>query len=371
MRYRLLGRSGLRVSEVGLGAMTFSDRGLTWGASPEESRAIFDAFAQAGGTYVDTANIYGDDMDGEEGASERVLADLIAADREHFVLATKYTSSNTTDVSRSGNSFKSMRESLDASLRALRTDHVDVLWLHTWDGTTPVDEVLRGAHQLVTAGKILYFGFSDTPAWVVSQAVAMADAHGWTPPIAIQVEYSLAERTPERELLPMAEALDLGVAAWGPLAAGVLTGKYTRAAAGDRRAATHRLADERFAELAGEAGEQRLAVARAVDAVADQLRCRSQHVALAWLRQRSGVVIPILGARRRAQIEENLAGLDLVLDGDQLQALDAASAPSFAFPQAFLASETVRRYSTSGHYGELVNHRALHYAPAPGRTLTG
>lgn len=200
MRYRLLGRSGLRVSEVGLGAMTFSDRGLTWGASPEESRAIFDAFAKAGGTYVDTANIYGDDVDGEKGSSERVLADLLAADREHFVLATKFTSSNTRDVSRSGNSFKTMRESLDASLRALRTDHVDVLWLHTWDGMTPVDEVLRGVHQLVSAGKVLYFGFSDTPAWVVSHAGAMADARGWTPPIAVQLEYSLAERTPEREL---------------------------------------------------------------------------------------------------------------------------------------------------------------------------
>jgi diketogulonate reductase-like aldo/keto reductase len=195
------------------------------GASPERSRAIFEAFAQAGGTYIDTASIYGDGMDGEQGASERVLADLLAADREHFVVATKYTSYNGRDVSRSGNSAKTMRESVDASLRA---DHLDLLWLHTWDGTTPVEEVLRAAGQLANAGKILYFGLSDTPAWVVSQAVAIAEAHGHIPPIAVQAEYGLAERTPERELLPMAETLDLGVAAWGPLAAGLLTGKYTR-----------------------------------------------------------------------------------------------------------------------------------------------
>lgn len=168
MRYRLLGRSGLRASEVALGTMTFSDRDLSWDASPAESRAIFDAFAEAGGTFVDTAKIYGDAVDGEDHASERVLADLLAADREHFVVASRWTSSNTRDISRSGNSFKAMRETVDASLRALRTDHVDLLWLHTWDGTTPVEEVLRGGAQLVGAGKVLYLGFSDTPASVVS-----------------------------------------------------------------------------------------------------------------------------------------------------------------------------------------------------------
>jgi aryl-alcohol dehydrogenase-like predicted oxidoreductase len=367
MRYRLMGRSGLRVSEVGLGAMTFSDRGLTWGASPEQSRAIFDAFAEAGGTYVDTANIYGDDVDGEQGASERVLADLLARDREHFVLATKYTSYNGRDISRSGNSAKTMRESVDASLRSLRTDHIDLLWLHTWDGTTPVDEILRAADQLVTAGKILYFGFSDTPAWVVSQAVATADARGTTPPIAVQLEYSLAARTPERELLPMAESLDLGVAAWGPLAAGLLTGKYTRPAdeadeAGEPDASRHRFADESFTALAGAPDPDRLQVARAVDKVADELRSPSPHVALAWLRQRPGVVIPILGARSRSQLEQNLAGLDLVLDERHLAALEDASRPSMGFPQAFLASPTVRRYSASGHFDRLVNHRAHHYA---------
>jgi aryl-alcohol dehydrogenase-like predicted oxidoreductase len=241
-----------------------------------------------------------------------------------------------------------------------------LLWLHTWDGTTPVEEVLQAAGQLANAGKILYFGLSDTPAWVVSQAVALAEAHGSIPPIAVQVEYSLAERTPERELLPMAESLDLGVAAWGPLAAGLLTGKYTRRAAGTRGPGSHRLADDTYAALAGAPAADRLEVARAVDRVADECGRPSQHVALAWLRQRPGVVLPILGARDRSQLEENLAGLDLVLDERQLAALDAASRPSLGFPQAFLASDTVRRYSTSGHFDRLVNHHAHHYAEFAG-----
>ena len=223
--------------------MTFSDRGLSWGATPEDARTMFDMFAEAGGTFVDAANIYGDDVGGQEGAAERVLSDLLAADREHFVVATKYTSSNTEDISRSGNSFKSMRQSVDASLRALGTDYIDLLWVHTWDATTPVDEMLRGADQLVTAGKILYFAFSDTPAWVVSYAAAMADARGWTPPVGIQIEYSLAQRTPERDLLPMAESLDLAVAAWSPLAGGVLSGKYRSETPSTE---THRLAHATF-----------------------------------------------------------------------------------------------------------------------------
>jgi aryl-alcohol dehydrogenase-like predicted oxidoreductase len=277
MRYRLLGRSGLRVSEVGLGTMTFSDRGLTWGTDPQESRRIFDAFAEAGGTYVDTANIYGDDMDATDHAAERVLADCLANDREHFVVATKYTSSNTRDISRSGNSFKAMRETVDASLRALSTDHVDVLWLHTWESTTPIEEVLRGAGQLIAAGKILYFGLSDTPAWVVSAAVATAEARGWAPPIAIQAEYSLAARSPEAELLPMAQTLDLGVTAWGPLAAGLLTGKYTRD--GSARAGS-RFADAGWQSIVGPSGEPP-AIAHVVDEVADELGRPSAHVALA------------------------------------------------------------------------------------------
>jgi aryl-alcohol dehydrogenase-like predicted oxidoreductase len=361
MRYRLLGRSGLRVSEVGLGAMTFSDRGLSWGASPEESRAIFSAFADAGGTFVDTANIYGDVIDGQDHASERVLADLIAADREHFVVATKYTSSNTRDISRSGNSFKAMRQTVDAGLRALRTDYIDLLWLHTWDGTTPIDEILRAATQLVTAGKILYFGLSDTPAWVVSAAATLADAHGWTPPVAIQVQYNLAERTVEQELLPMAQTFDLGVAAWSPLAAGFLTGKYTRPG-GTGDSAGDRFSDANWGAVSDTAADPRRLLAETVDAIADELGRPSAHVALAWLRQRPGVVVPIIGARRRDQMVDNLGCLDLTLDAKHIRRLNEVSTPSLGFPQGFLSTATVRRFSTSGHYDSLDNHRKHGYA---------
>jgi len=218
-----MGRSGLRVSELALGAMTFSDRGLSWGATPEDARTMFDMFAEAGGTFVDAANIYGDDVGGQEGAAERVLSDLLAADREHFVVATKYTSSNTEDISRSGNSFKSMRQSVDASLRALDTDYIDLLWVHTWDATTPVDEMLRGADQLVTAGKILYFAFSDTPAWVIS---------------------------------------------WSPLAGGVLRGKYRSET---RSTETHRLTHAAFDFLEKPGGDTTAPIADVVVDVATEL----------------------------------------------------------------------------------------------------
>jgi len=354
MRYRLLGRSGLRVSEVALGTMTFSDRDLSWGASPAESRAIFDAFAEAGGTFVDTANIYGDAVDGEDHASERVLADLLAADREHFVVASKWTSSNTRDVSCSGNSFKAMRETVDASLRALRTDHLDLLWLHTWDGTTAVEEVLRGAAQLVGAGKVLYLGFSDTPAWVVSHAGALADARGWPPPIAIQVEYSLAQRTVEQELLSMAQALDLGVCAWSPLAGGLLTGKYAERA----ERAGGRLEDAGFRATAGDAHAGPEEVVAVLGGVAAELGVPAAQVALAWLRSRPGVVIPILGARRAEQLRGNLEAVQLELGPEHRARLDDATTPALGFPHGFPVLPD----------GAPLQHlRALRRAPQPPR----
>jgi aryl-alcohol dehydrogenase-like predicted oxidoreductase len=361
MSYRLLGRSGLRVSELALGAMTFSDRGLSWGASPTDSREVFDAFTEAGGTYVDTANIYGDVFDAADGASERVLADLIASDRDHFVVASKYSCSNTRDVSRSGNSFKTMRQTVDASLANLRTDRLDILWLHAWDHTTPVGEVLRAANQLITAGKVLYFGFSDTPAWVVAHAVAMADAHGWLPPVAIQDQYSLIERSVEAELLPMAQTLDLGVVAWSPLAAGILTGKYTATA--EAPGGPRRFTDPGWV---ADIPQRHLTIALAVDQVAAELGCTPAQAALAWLRQRPGVVVPIVGARTAAQIRENLDRLDVRLSDKHLHALDEVSRPELGFPQGFLATDGVRTYSTSGHYDRLDNHHAHGYAEFSG-----
>ena len=220
MRYKLLGRSGLRVSEICLGTMTFgTDWG--WGADKEESRRILDTYANAGGNFLDTANRY------TEGTSETWLGEFISADRDHWVLATKYSLKDRDgDPNFSGNHRKNMMRSVEASLRRLNTDHIDLLWVHAWDGMTPVEEVMRGLDDLVSQGKVHYIGVSDTPAWIVSRANTMAELRGWSAFVALQVEYSLLQRTPERDLLPMAQAFGMSMTAWAPLAGGALTGKY-------------------------------------------------------------------------------------------------------------------------------------------------
>ncbi|MDP4163375.1 MAG: aldo/keto reductase, partial [Bacillota bacterium] len=212
MKYKLLGKSGLRVSELALGTMTF---GEDWGfgASKEESQKIFNAFVEAGGNFIDTAVNY------TNGTSEKYVGEFIREQREQFVLATKYTlNTRPNDPNGGGNHRKNLVQSVEKSLKQLQTDYIDLLWLHAWDFMTPVEEVMRALDDLVRAGKILYVGISDTPAWIVSQANTLASLRGWTPFIGLQVEYNLLQRTPERDLLPMARALDIGVTAWAPMA---------------------------------------------------------------------------------------------------------------------------------------------------------
>src|SRR3974390_2086324 len=225
MRYTLLGRSGLRVSELALGTMTFgTDWG--WGASESESAKQFELFAEAGGTLIDTADKYTD------GSAESILGDLLAADRDHFVVGTKYSlNMRDGDLNAGGNHRKSLVQALEASLRRLRPDYVDVLWLHAWDYLTPPEEVMRALDDQVRLGKVLYLGISDTPAWVVAQLQTLASERGWSAFAGVQIEYSLVQREVERELIPMARGLGLGVLAWGPLGAGVLSGKYAGAGA--------------------------------------------------------------------------------------------------------------------------------------------
>jgi aryl-alcohol dehydrogenase-like predicted oxidoreductase len=322
MRYKLLGASGLRVSELALGTMTFGET-WGWGASKEESRRIFDAFAEAGGNFVDTANNYTD------GTSEEYVGDFVASDREHFVIATKYTlSTRRDDPNAGGNHRKNMVQALEASLRRLRTDYVDLLWLHMWDGLTPVEEVVRAFDDLVRAGKVLYVGFSDTPAWVVSRAHAIATLRGWTPPVAIQLPLSLADRGAQRDLLPMARELDLAVCAWGTLEGGTLTGKYFDDDGPPRR-------------YSSDPGETEQALAREVIAVAEEAGCTPAQVAVNWVRQQPGLVIPIVGARTGEQVRDNLACLDRDLSEAQLERLTAAAPISLGFPHSFLASEHV------------------------------
>ena len=327
MRYTLLGRSGLRVSELALGTMTFGEA-WGWGASPEESRKIFDAYVEAGGNFVDTASNYTD------GQSEELVGELSEADRDHFVLATKYSlTSRGDDPNAGGNHRKNLVQTLETSLRRLRTDRVDVLYLHMWDFTTPVEDVLRAMDDLVRAGKVLHVGFSDTPAWVVSQAVALADVRGWTRPVAIQGAYSILDRGIERDVLPMAETLGLASTFWGILEGGVLTGKYDESGSEPRR-------------YSGEQGQRELSAGRLVRSIADELGVTPAQVATAWVRRpdgdRAGAArIPIIGARTETQLRDALGVLDVSLPEDAIRRLDEVRRPAAEFPSSFLASDHV------------------------------
>ncbi|MEM8884557.1 MAG: aldo/keto reductase [Planctomycetota bacterium] len=324
MDYMLLGRSGLRVSELCLGTMTFGEE-WGFGSSQEESRKVFETYVEAGGNFLDTANKY------TEGTSERLLGEFVGADRDSFVVATKYTlSMSPQDPNASGNHRKNMMQAVEQSLRRLGMESIDLLWVHAWDFFTSPEEILRGLDDLVRQGKVHYIGISDTPAWRVSQMNAIADLRGWTPFCGLQIRYSLIDRTAERDLLPMARALDLAVTPWGALGGGVLSGKYKD---GIEKADT-----ARQDMVADSLTERNLAIAEVVGEVADGLGTTSSRVALAWVRaqQQRAQVIPILGARKTSQLEDNLASLDVALDDAALGKLDEASAIELGFPHEFL-----------------------------------
>jgi aryl-alcohol dehydrogenase-like predicted oxidoreductase len=334
--YRLLGRSGLRVSPLSLGGMTIgADWG--WGADTAESQRMVDLYLDRGGNFVDTADVY------TNGASERLLGQFLGKRREQVVLATKYTSStDPANPNASGNHRRNMVRSVEASLRRLDTDYIDLLYLHAWDATTPVEEVLRGMDDLVRSGKIVYVGISDTPAWQVARMQTVADLRGWAPLVALQIPYSLVERTVERELVPMAAELGLGVIPWSPLGSGVLTGKYTRADldhAGDADPAGSR---RNVAAGNGMLTERALGIADVVGEVAGELGVTPAQVALAWTLVNPAVTSPIVGARTAAQLENNLGALDVALGPEHLARLDAASAVELGFPHDFLALPMTR-----------------------------
>jgi aryl-alcohol dehydrogenase-like predicted oxidoreductase len=330
--YRLLGRSGLRVSPIALGTMTFgSDWG--WGADADEAHRIFDAYVDRGGNFIDTANQY------TNGTSERFVGDFAAGRRERLVIATKYTlTTRPGDPNSGGNHRKSMVRSVEASLERLKTDYIDLLYLHAWDGTTTVDEILRAMDDLVRAGKVLYVGISDTPAWQVSRMQAIADLRGWSPLVALQIEYSLIERTVERDLIPMARELGLGVIPWSPLGSGVLTGKYTRAdlavGNGSAEAAGTR---KNVAAANASLSERGLAVADVVREVALEAGKEPSQVAIAWTLLNRAVTAPIIGARTLAQLDANLGALDVQLTEDQRARLETATAVELGFPHDFLS----------------------------------
>ena len=323
--------------------MTFGAEG--WGTPEDEAGRIYAAYRDLGGNFVDTANeIY------SGGRSEEILGRLIEGHRHQIVLATKYTDSQPgTDPNAAGNHRKSMVQSLERSLKRLRTDYVDVLWVHAWDFVTPEEEVMRALDDLVRAGKVLYVAISDTPAWVVTRCQTLGELRGWSPFVGVQIEYNLIERTPEREVIPMARAMGLAVIAWSPLASGILSGKYANGAQTD---VSRRLDTVGFRQL----DNRSQVIADAVAETARQLGCSSPQVALAWLRQRQlAQVIPIIGARTLNQLEDNVGCLHVTLDDDALTRLNDISAVPLGFPHDFLA--TTRDATYGGTFDRIDRRR--------------
>jgi aryl-alcohol dehydrogenase-like predicted oxidoreductase len=334
--YRLLGRSGLRVSPLALGTATFGTE-FGWGAEQDEARKLFDTYVERGGNFIDTANTY------TNGSAERQLGEFTRDHRESLVLATKYTTLRRPGDPNSGGSHrKSMFASVEASLRRLNTDYLDLLFLHVWDFTTPVEEILRGLDDLVRQGKVLYVGMSNVPAWEVSRMQAIADLRGWSPLVALQVEYNLVNRAAERDLIPMARAMGLGVTPYSPLAGGLLTGKYSRAdltAAGAGPAESTR---KSFNAGLGMVTERNLAIADVVTEVAAELGHTPAQVGLAWTLQNPAVTAPVIGARTPEQLEGNLGALAVDFTAAQLARLDAAGAIDLGYPHDLLAGDHIR-----------------------------
>jgi aryl-alcohol dehydrogenase-like predicted oxidoreductase len=334
MRFKLFGRTGLRVSELCLGTMTFGEE-WGWGADHEESLKIWRAFLDAGGNFVDTANNY------TNGTSETLVGEFAAGSRQKLVIATKYSlTTDPTDPNSGGNHRKSLVQSLERSLKRLRTDYVDLLWLHLWDFMTPIDEIMRALDDAVRVGKVLYVGISNTPAWVISQANMLAEMRGWTPFAGIQIEYSLAQRDAERDLLPMAVSLGLHALAWSPLKNGLLSGKYNSGKHGNRTVAEGRLSEG--SRSRNRVSERDLPIAEQVIEVAAEIGHSPAQVALAWIRQQSPILIPIIGSRKLGQMADNLGCLELELSAEHLKKLDELSRPELGFPHDFISAEFAR-----------------------------
>lgn len=335
MKYKQLGKSGLKVSELCLGTMGFGTE-WKWGADKETSFRIMDAFANAGGNFIDTANRY------TEGSSERIIGEYIKPNRDHFVVATKYSlHDNLTNVNASGNNRKNMMRSVEESLKRLQTDFIDVLYLHIWDHLTPIEEVMRGLDDLVRMGKVNYIAISDTPAWIVSKGQTISELMGWSKFVALQIEYSLLQRTPERELIPMAKHFGLTVTPWAPLAGGALTGKYLQ---GDKG---------RLPDSSKRLNENSTRIVTEVVAIANEIGCRPSHVALKWTMQQGYSSIPIVGATKTEQMLDNLNCLQVNLSQEQMVRLSEASKIEMGFPHDFFKEDGVKLVTYGGFYDRI------------------
>jgi aryl-alcohol dehydrogenase-like predicted oxidoreductase len=350
MRYRLLGKTGVRISEVALGTMTFGDD-WGWGASPDVSATMLDLFADAGGNVIDTADVY------TNGTSETIVGDLLKGRRDRFVLATKFTNqTDPGDPNSAGNHRKKIVTSIEASLRRLQTDHIDLYWVHARDVLTGAEELMRALDDQVRVGKILYPAVSDWTAWEIAEANTAARLHDWSPFTAVQLRYNLLDRSPERELLPMADAFDLPVFAWGPLAEGRLTGKYLNGHTG------------RVTEVGRpytQVGSDD--IVRDVVAISHEIACSPAQVAISWVRQQPGPIIPLIAARTEEQFRDNLAATDVHLSQEHLDRLDALSRPTLGFPADVMREASV----VAGVYGAQLPDIDDPRAHAVRRTTTG
>ncbi|MCB9477742.1 MAG: aldo/keto reductase [Deltaproteobacteria bacterium] len=347
MRYKLLGKSGLRVSEMCLGTMSIGED-WGWGADLAESRKIFETFATAGGNFVDTANKY------TNGTSEKYTGEIVNLEREWWVVATKYTlSMRDDDPNASGNHRKNMVQAVDASLKRLNLDYIDLLWVHAWDRHTPVEETMRALDDLVRSGKVLYIGVSDTPAWVVSRANTLAELRGWTSFVGLQIEYSLIQRTVERALTPMAEALDLAVLAWAPLGGGLLTGKYRKDNPKAEGTDSKRAGNNAFRA----ANKKNMEIVEKLCKIADKIGCTPAQLAMRWVADRPGVTIPLVGARTEAQIKDSLGYLDVTLDPKLAKQLDDVSAVELGFPHDFLRNPEIMKVVYGANFDKIDDHR--------------
>lgn len=332
----------MRVSELCLGTMTF---GTEWGygADFSEAEKQWQVFTEAGGNFIDTANRY------TEGTSERFIGKLIQPSRDRYVVASKYTLfDNREDINASGNQRKNMIRSVNESLRRLQTDYLDVLYVHIWDFTTPVEEVVRAMDDLVKSGKVTYVAISDTPAWIVAKAQEISFFRGFTPFLALQCEYSLIQRTPERDLLPMGEHYGMSITAWAPLAGGALSGKYL-----------HSNESGRVPENSLRRGDRAQRIVMEVETIAKEIGCESVHVALNWLRKKSTAVIPVIGARNAQQLKQSIDSLLYSLEENHMARLDKVSAIEKGFPHDFLESEAVRDVVFGGQRNMIDSKRLL------------
>ena len=336
MKYKLFGRTGLKVSELCLGTMGFGTEN-GWGADKQTSFEIMDAFANAGGNFIDTANVY------KLGTSEKIIGEYIGnQDRDYWVIATKYSlKDNETNPNASGNNRKNMMRSVEESLKRLQTEFIDVLYLHIWDNLTPIDEILRGLDDLIRQGKVNYAAISDTPAWMVSKGNTMAEILGWSQFAGLQVEYSLLQRSPERDLIPMAKHYGMTLTPWAPLAGGALTGKYLKGDTG------------RIKETSNRRSENSIRITKEVMAIAEKYNVPASHVALKWTMQQPLSVIPIVGATKINQLQENIKSTDLILSDVDINCLDEVSKIDLGFPGEFFKEEGVRLNNYGGFYDRI------------------